>query len=49
MSNFENSIIGSLVEHDGEIQLHESHRAMAPGRGKAHVIKAERLTKGFMK
>jgi hypothetical protein len=48
MSNFENSIIGSLVEHDGEIQLHESHRAMA-GAGKAHVIKAERLTKGFMK
>jgi hypothetical protein len=36
-----------IVEQDGEIQLHESHGAIETARGKAEIIKAELLSKGF--
>ena len=36
-----------LVEHDGEIQLHESHGSIDTARGKAEVIRAELLTREF--
>jgi hypothetical protein len=36
-----------LVDHDGEIPLHESHGRIETARGKAEVIKAELLSKGF--
>jgi hypothetical protein len=35
-----------LVDHDGEIH-HESHGRIETARGKAEVIKAELLNKGF--
>jgi hypothetical protein len=37
-----------LIEHDGEIQVHESHGRIETARGKAEIIKAELLSKGFM-
>lgn len=37
-----------LLEHDGEIQLHESHASIETARGKAEAIKVELLNRGFM-
>jgi hypothetical protein len=37
-----------LVEHDGEIQLHESHSEMATARGKADLITEQLIGQGWM-
>jgi hypothetical protein len=36
-----------LVEHDGEIQIYESHGTIETARGKATTIKAELVSRGF--
>ena len=36
-----------LVEHDGEIQLHENHCEMATAAGKAEMLRDDFIAKGW--
>ena len=37
-----------LVPHDGEIQVHESHASIDTARGRAEMLKADLLTRGWL-
>jgi hypothetical protein len=36
-----------LVEHDGEIQIHESHAAIETARGKAEMLRETLVAQGW--
>ena len=36
-----------LVQHDGEIQLHESHASIETARGKAELLREDLMAKGW--
>ena len=37
-----------LVAHDGEIQVHESHATIETARGRAELLTADLLTRGWL-